>query len=303
VNSERDRGKIRWPALLLLSILISSSTLVLSFNVFASEDSATRVVTKDCNITVTGNAQPRFIVRSGNVRPGEFVKPDQGCVAYLIDASGIQLLDTTRSTLIAPVPGENSVFASTGMTLPNIFERLALPREEWSTPGITKGDDLANAGLYRIVYPRSTRVAGYSPVLVWAGGSDRFEILLYEKGIDEWIWKQKVIGKHQVTVDASRLQSGQTYTWEVRDLKDPMNVELAVFQTPTDIERQNLDIKILDLKSHCPNNTSKIMCELALAGLYRSEGYLYDSIRVLEATSFSPTHDATIQSLLHDLRN
>ena len=110
-------------------------------------------------------------------------------------------------------------------------------------------------------------------------------------------------GGGRLTLDNFKLEDGQKYTWEVLDLRDPGNVDAAVFQTPTALQRTQLEISIQNTKSKCNAKLmSTDMCELALAGLYKKEGYIYDAIKVLEKIPVSYGYKTLVEKLLDDLK-
>lgn len=302
---DKDRIRTRCRALSIVTCSFAPGLLLLAYSTcFALDDPLMRVVAKRCSVTVTGIAPLRTIDWAGDVRPGEWVEPAPACIAYLISESDIKLIPSAVRTQVIVDSPDNRAATSVRRSLAEAFEAIALPTEEWSPPAITKGDAEVQAGPYRIVYPRESKVAARQPVFAWVGGGERFEVRIYRSGVDDWLWKQEVNGRRQVTLDGKQLEDGQTYIWEVRDLQNPKNVELAVFQTPSSIERRLIEEGIRKVGASCHSAaTSSIMCEFALAGLFRREGYLYDAIRVLEAIPPSGEHEAIVKSLLTELRD
>jgi hypothetical protein len=301
--SKRMRGKTCHIVVLMgLWASVMGCLLVMRSACFAAEDPPIRIVVKG-KVTVTGIGPPQIIDRVGDLQPGVWVEPDPGSVAYLIRESGVESLPAGIRTRVAAAP---PILADTSkrrslVDLIDLIVALFLPKEQLSKPAITKGDGDGQTVLYRVLYPRDSKVADREPVLAWAGGGDQFEVRLYRSGVDYWLWKQTVRGARRATLTGQHLEDGQTYFWEVRDTQNPENVATASFDTPSGAERRHLDEAIRKVRESCRGTIPSFTCELAVAGLYTKEGYVYDAIRVLEAIRSVGQNEAIVKSLLSEL--
>ena len=276
--------------------------LVTGADCLAAQDPIIRVVVARGEVTVTGTGSPQVIDRVGDVRPGAWVEPAAGSVTYLIRESGVELLPAGIRTRVAVVPS-NWATTSEKRGLVELVVALFLPKEGWSSPAITKGNEEGKAAQFRVLYPRDTKVEDPEPVFAWAGGSDRFEVRLYRSGTDEWLWKKEVRGERRVPISGHHLEDGQAYAWEVRDIRNPENVAIAVFETPSRSERRRIDDAILKVRESCRTTPPSFTCELAVAGLYRKEGYVYNAIRALEVIRSGGQHEAIVEGLLRELED
>jgi len=265
-------------------------------------ESLIRVVVTQGAVEITGIGPPRKIDRAGSVRLGEWVKAPAGTVAWIVRDTGLEKIAPGTQTQILLIPSGHQAVSQRRSIFENLVA-LALPREQWSTPAITKGSHGAQTGLFRALYPRDCKVVDREPVFTWTGGSDLFELRLYRRGEDAWIWKEKVRGNKRVKTPAGQqLEEGGAYTWEIRDLRDPINVDLAYFETPTSIERQRLDKGLREGRVACEAaGASSFICKLAEAGLYRKEGYSCEAIRMLNEMRGRDTPNGVVETLLKAL--
>lgn len=84
----RTKAHLLWFMLAILCACVAGLLLGARLTCFATDESLIPIVVTRGSVKVTGTGSPRIIDRSGDVRPGEWVEPSQGSVAYLIRDSG-----------------------------------------------------------------------------------------------------------------------------------------------------------------------------------------------------------------------
>ncbi|MCK4786287.1 MAG: hypothetical protein KAV87_21195 [Desulfobacteraceae bacterium] len=258
------------------------------------------MVYDDGQVIVTGTGQPRIIDRTGEVWPGEWIEPKPGTVAVLLRGPAIDPLslpDGIRT--LVEMTGVSYEESSQSQNILALF----IPKEKLSPAAIRKGDDEIQMRSFRALYPRDSKVADLEPVFAWEGGSDWFEVRLYQRGLDGWIWKQQISNRRQTKPPAGTpLELSQVYTWEVRDLRNRENVDLASFETPTLAEQERLKEAVRKIRADYRNSSSsKFNCELAIAGFYRTKGYLYNAIRTVETIPLKFQQGEIVKILLQEL--